>query len=165
MKCCDMKIPQRKPTRLDGFDYSSPGAYFVTICTKDKKCLLSEIVGEGLCPLPENRLTPIGEEIKSSIRFINDNYPGVTINRYVIMPNHIHLIVIIETGGDGTPPLQDIIGRLKSYTTVKYGAELFQRSFHDHIIRGEKDYIKIAEYIDTNPLKWESDCFYEKTRQ
>ena len=103
-----MKIPQRKPTRLDGFDYSAPGAYFVTICTKDKKCLL---------------------------------------------------LVIIETGGDGTPPLQDIIGRLKSYTTGKYGAELWQRSFHDHIIRGEEDYIKIAEYIDTNPLKWELDCF------
>ena len=156
-----MSVQKRKSPGLKEYDYSLPGAYFVTICTKEKKCLLSEIVGEGLCPLPENRLTPIGEEIKSSIRFINDNYPGVTIDRYVIMPNHIHLIVIIETGGDGTPPLQDIIGRLKSYTTGKYGAELWQRSYHDHIIRGEEDYQKIWNYIDENPLKWELDCFYK----
>ena len=156
-----MSVQKRKSPRLKEYDYSLPGAYFVTVCTKEKKCLLSEIVGEGLCPLPENRLTPIGEEIKSSIRFINDNYPGVTIDRYVIMPNHIHLIVIIETGGDGTPPLQDIIGRLKSYTTGKYGAELWQRSYHDHIIRGEEDYQKIWNYIDENPLKWELDCFYK----
>ena len=156
-----MSVQKRKSPRLKEYDYSLPGAYFVTVCTKEKKCLLSEFVGEGLCPLPENRLTPIGEEIKSSIRFINDNYPGVTIDRYVIMPNHIHLIVIIETGGDGTPPLQDIIGRLKSYTTGKYGAELWQRSYHDHIIRGEEDYQKIWNYIDENPLKWEVDCFYK----
>ena len=108
-----MKLPQRKPTRLDGFDYSAPGAYFVTICTKDKKCLLSEIVGEGLCPLPKNTLTPIGKEIEKSVQFLIENYKGVSIPKYVIMPNHIHLIVVLEdSGGDGTPPLQNAIRRL-----------------------------------------------------
>ena len=115
--------------------------------------------------VPQNKLSQIGLVCEKYILNINTVYEIVRVDNYVIMPNHIHLIVIIETGGDGTPPLQDIIGRLKSYTTVKYGAELWQRSFHDHIIRGEEDYIKIAEYIDTNPLKWELDCFYEKTRQ
>ena len=160
-----MKLPQRKPTRLDGFDYSTPGAYFITICTKDKKCILGEIVGDDAHIVPQNKLSQIGLVCEKYILNINTVYEIVRVDNYVIMPNHIHLIVIIETGGDGTPPLQDIIGRLKSYTTGKYGAELWQRSFHDHIIRGEKDYIKIAEYIDTNPVKWESDCFYEKTRQ
>ncbi len=161
-----MDLPKRKPVRLKGYDYSAPGAYFVTVCTKERKCILGEIVGEGLRPLPENTLTPLGKETESSIQFINKNYTGVKIDRYVIMPNHIHLIVILEeTGGGSAPPLQNVIGRLKSYTTNRYGETLWQRSFHDHIIRDEKDYMKIAEYIDTNPLKWELDCFYRKPPQ
>ena len=83
------------------------------------------------------------------------------ISKYVIMPNHIHLIVELNvSGGRGNPPLQNIIGQLKSYTTNKYGNHLWQRSFHDHIIRDRYDYDKIWEYIDTNVLKWEWDCFY-----
>lgn len=81
------------------------------------------------------------------------------------MPNHIHLLIKIDyhqTGGHGDPPLQvyDIIGRFKSFTNNKYGTTLWQRSFHDHIIRDEKDYLKIWNYIDTNPQKWEEDCFF-----
>ncbi len=158
-------LPKRKPTRLNGYDYSTPGAYFVTICTHEKDCILSNIIGEGLRALPKNILTPIGSEIRKSIQYINDNFVGVSIDKYAIMPNHIHMIVILEdTGGDGTPPLQSVIGQLKSYTTQKHGHTLWQRSFHDHIIRGEKDYRERWEYIDTNPLKWESDCFYNDER-
>ena len=77
------------------------------------------------------------------------------------MPNHIHLIVALNnSGGHGNPPLQNIIGQLKSYTTKKFGNILWQRSYHDHIIRGEKDYQKIWEYIDTNVMRWEKDCFF-----
>ncbi len=156
-----MELPKRKPTRLKGYDYSLPGAYFVTICTKGRKCILSNIVGEGHCPLRENILTPIGKEVEKTIWYINDNYIGVSINKYVIMPNHIHLIVLLDnSGGHGSPPLQNIIGQLKSYTTNKYGSHLWQRSFHDHIIRDRQDCDKIWEYIDTNILKWELDCFY-----
>ena len=156
-----MNLPKRKPTRLKGYDYSRNGAYFVTICTHGKKHFLSRIVGEGLRALPKNILTPIGTEIEKSIHFINDNYMGIVIDKYVIMPNHLHMIVILEdTGGDGTPPLQNVIGQLKSFTTNKFNKTLWQRSFHDHIIRGEEDYQKIWEYIDTNPMKWEFDCFY-----
>ena len=157
-----MELPKRKPTRLKGYDYSTPGAYFVTICTHSRQSILSNvIVGEGLCALPQNILTPIGIEIEKSIQYINDNYIGISIDKYVIMPNHIHLIVISDnSGGDGTPPLQNIIGQLKSYTTNKYGNTLWQRSYHDHIIRGDKDYQKIWEYIDTNVIRWEKDCFY-----
>lgn len=156
-----MIFPKRKPTRLKEYDYSLPGAYFVTICTHNKKHLLSNIVGEGLCPLPKNTLTEIGKEIEKTIQYINHNYVGVAISKYVIMPNHIHLIVELESsGGHGNPPLQNIIGQLKSYTTNKYGEILWQRSFHDHIIRNKEDYDKIWEYIDTNVIKWQTDCFY-----
>ncbi len=157
-----MELPKRKRTRLKEYNYSSPGAYFVTICVKNRKGLLSEIiVGEGLCALPQNRLTLIGKETEKCINFINDNYANVKIDKYVIMPNHIHLIVILDdAGGRGSPPLHTVIGRLKSYTTNKYGNTLWQRSYHDHIIRDEEEYLKIWEYIDTNAIKWENDCFY-----
>ena len=155
-------LPIRKPNRLKSFDYSSNGAYFVTVCTDKKQKLLCNIVGEGLCALPQILLTDIGAEVNNSICYINDNYKNIKIDKYVIMPNHIHMIVFIEnySGGDGTPPLQNVVGALKSYTTKLYGKKLWQRSFHDHIIRDQADYLKIWNYIDTNPAKWREDCFY-----
>ena len=158
-----MDLPKRKPTRLKGYDYSTPGGYFVTLCTYNKRCLLSNIVGEGFNALPRNELTTIGKDVEKSIQYINDNYSDIEIDKFVIMPNHIHLIVILnDSGGDRTPPLQNVIGQLKSYTTKMFGAKLWQRSYHDHIIRNEKDYQRIWEYIDTNVLKWELDCFYSE---
>ena len=139
------------------------------------------IVGEGL-PLPLVKLTPIGEMVKQSIKYINDYYNDISVEKYTIMPNHIHLIITKQTGGHKfsaaasvgafasqrcppdtrTPPLQvyDIIGRFKSFTDSKYNGTLWQRSFHDHIIRSENDYLKIWNYIDTNPQKWNEDGFY-----
>ena len=157
-----MDLPKRKPTRLKNYDYSSCGAYFITICTHKKQKILCDIVGEGLCALPITKLTPIGEAVKVSIKYIADNYGNISVDKFVIMPNHIHLIITNQTGGRGDPPLQiyDIIGNFKSFTTHKYGKTLWQRSFHDHIIRGENDYLKIWNYIDTNPQKWQDDCFY-----
>ncbi len=116
-------------------------------------CIIKNRKGGSLCP-PAKYNDTIGKEIEKSIQFINDNYNGIKINKYVIMPNHIHLIIILnESGGRGNPPLQNVIGQLKSYTTKKYKDILWQRSFHDHIIRGEQDYKKIRAYIDTNVLK------------
>ena len=153
---------KRKSPRLKNYDYSTPGAYFVTICTKDRKNILSDIiVGEGLCALPINKLTSIGELVEKAIKYLGSNCSGVRIDKYIIMPNHIHLIVSMNgSGGHGNPPLQDVIYRLKSFTTHKYGGVLWQRSFYDHIIRNDVDYSKIWEYIDTNIFKWEQDCFY-----
>ena len=102
-----MDLPKRKPTRLKNYDYSSPGAYFVTICTQNKKQILSKIsiVGEGFCALPKNELTPIGSIVEKSICYIDNSYEHLKIDKYVIMPNHIHLLISI-TGGHGDPPLQ-----------------------------------------------------------
>ena len=154
-----MDSQKRKPNRLENYDYNSDGAYFITVCTKNRQNLLCDIVGEGLCALPSIKLFTIGFVIKESIEYINKKYIGVSINKYVIMLNHIHLLVRIknETGGHRDPPLQSIIGNLKSYTTHKYGGVLWQRSFYDHIIRNENEYNKIWEYIDQNPLKWQND--------
>ena len=158
-----MEQIHRKPTRLDGYDYSGDGAYFVTICTKDRKSVLSHIhvVGEGLCALPQIALTPIGNVVDQSIRYLQRQIPGVTVDKYVIMPNHVHLLVrIFETGGHGGPPLHKVIGQFKSYTTHCYKAVLWPRSFYDHVVRDEQDYRAIWNYIDQNPHKWREDRFF-----
>ncbi len=157
-----MNLPHRKSPRLKDYDYSQNGYYFVTICTHKKQKILCKIVGEGLCALPKITLSEIGKITDKAITFINQNYETLSVDKYVIMPNHLHLIIKIDKqmGGHGDPPLQNVIGYLKSFTTHKYGKTLWQRSFHDHIIRDEKDYLKIWNYIDTNPQKWGEDCFY-----
>ena len=148
-------LPQRKPTRLKHYDYNSDGAYFITICTHDKQKILCDIVGEGLCALPSVKLTPIGKIVEQSIEYISENYNNIRVDKYAIMPNHIHLVITKQTGGHGDPPLQvyDIIGRLKSFTNSHYNGTLWQRSFYDHIIRDQNDYLKIWNYIDSNPQK------------
>ena len=159
----------RKQNRLKEYDYSSCGAYFVTICTTGKRHLLSTItskdgVGEGLCALPQPALTDIGKKVEESILFINKNVAGCTIHKYVVMPNHVHILLEImpvsETGGHRGPSLHKIIGQLKSYTTHQYGQKLWQRSYYDHVIRGQQDYQDIWNYIDTNPLSWQLDEHY-----
>ena len=165
-----MDLPNRRPNRLPIMDYSASGVYFVTVCTQDRLCILSTIsgeaaipVGEGLCALPQTHLTPIGKETEKAILHIN-SYDGYEVDKYTIMPNHIHLLISIhnETGGHRGPPLQAVIGRLKSYTTHLYGKALWQRSFHDHIVRDMDDYVAVWQYIDTNPLKWHLDTYYSE---
>ena len=155
----------RKSTRLSEYDYSAPGVYFVTICTKDRSPILSqiELVGEGLCALPQSKLTDVGEMVEQAVEYINEHIPGFRVDKYVIMPNHLHLLVQVlgsETGGRGGPPLHKVIGQFKSYTTHRYKEVLWQRSFYDHIIRGEQDYRDVWEYIEHNPARWLEDALY-----
>lgn len=160
-----MERPQRKPTRLKDYDYSNAGVYFVTVCVKDRKALLGKTVGEGFHALPKTQLTDIGLKVKDAIEYINTQYQNISVDNYVVMPNHIHLLVRYEApvGGRGDPPLQDVIARFKSFTTHQYGKQLWQRSFIDHIIRNERDYIEHYTYIENNPIKWEIDKLYIET--
>ncbi len=161
-----MELPKRKPTRLKDFDYSQNGAYFVTICTKDKQCIFSEVVGGGALDAPQNILSETGKIAEKYILSTN-NIPDVAVDKYVIMPNHIHLILIVHnTGGTSKAPsptnniISHTISTFKRFVNKEAGQNIFQRSFHDHIIRDEQDYLKIWNYIDTNPQKWREDCFF-----
>ena len=155
-----MERPKRKNPRLKDFDYSTPGAYFITICTKNMKHYLGTIVGGDAYIAPQMHLSSIGKIVD---KYIN-NIPG--IHKYIIMPNHIHMIIIIENRAmRASPPTQSISSRIRSFKTMvtrEIGIPIFQRSFHDHIIRSERDYRKIWEYIDTNVIRWQNDCFYSE---
>lgn len=158
----------RKPTRLRNFDYSTPGSYFITICTQSREKLLSEVVGDGL-PIPP-MLTHPGVLVDESIRQIKERYASITVDNYIIMPNHIHLLLSVESSDDADNSkvaVDSVIGWLKYDITKKIneffrtpGQKRFQRSFHDHIIRDINDYERINEYIEYNYLKWSKDCFY-----
>ncbi len=162
--------PNRKPTRLKAYDYSRPGAYFITICTQNRRCILSEIVGEGF-PLPKKA----GEIAVKYIENISLRFPTVSVDKYVVMPNHIHMLLSIE-GYDGrgnpsptqTADIKQVIGWFKYFVTKdinlitnRLGNRVFQRSYFDHVIRGEQDYREIWEYIENNPRKWQQDQFFE----
>ncbi len=162
-----MELPKRKPTRLKNYDYSGNGYYFITICAHNRKNIFSNIVGQGLAPAA-NVLRPFGEIAEKELLDLENRYENIKIDKYVIMPNHIHVIIIIQNetaGASPCPTLSDVICTFKSITTrkchlIKPNQKLWQFSFHDHIIRGENDYREIWNYIDTNPLKWKEDKFY-----
>ena len=164
--------PARKKNRLKNYDYNKNGAYFITICTENRKCLLSEIVGGGVLDAPETYLLAFGIVVDRRIREMNRIYTNVQTVKYVIMPNHIHLLVCIDTmenfSGNGTSrtpsPTNEIIPQyistFKRLCNREFGGNIWQRSYHDHIIRDEAHYQLIWNYIDTNPIRWEQDCFY-----
>ncbi|MBQ2903699.1 MAG: transposase [Clostridia bacterium] len=116
--------------------------------------VLCKIVGDGLCAVPKTELTDIGTAVEKSINHIN-RYPDITVDKYVVMPNHVHMIISIynEDKGKAEIGIPEIIKRFKSYTTNQFGGDLWQRSYNDHIIRGQADYDETWQYIDENPLK------------
>lgn len=162
-----MDLPKRKQIRLKEFDYSRDGAYFVTICTKDRKEILGEIVGGGTLDATKMNLSPIGQIVEKYIES-TERIKSVRVDKYVIMPNHIHLILVVDN--NGTPrassptneTIPHVVSTLKRFVNRDVGENVFQRSFYDHVIRNEYDYKEIWEYIDTNPLKWKEDCFYKQ---
>jgi REP element-mobilizing transposase RayT len=175
-------------------DYSAAGVYFVTVCTQDRRCILSTISGEAAIPVggdvrgaqitisdgtaipvggdvldaPEVVLTQYGRIIEKYIKQLNNFYNYISIEKYVIMPNHIHILInVCGSGASGTSPptkqhsvVPQFVSTLKRFCNKEIGQNIFQRSFHDHVVRDLADYAAIWQYIDNNPLKWQLDKYY-----
>ena len=155
-----MDLPKRKNIRLNNYDYRQNGAYFITMCIKDKHELLGTIVGTTALGRPDITLTAIGQCVDETIQKANTD--NVKIYKYVIMPNHIHMIVILGKDRDdrGRSSLQQVVRNIKSFVTKWAGFSMCQPRFHDHIIRNEDEYRRIWQYIDENPCKWAEDKYY-----
>ena len=162
------ELPKRKPNRLNNYDYSKNGMYFITICSDNKKCIFSKIVGQGLAPA-EVRLSEYGKIAEEQLLLLKNRYSTIDINKFVIMPNHIHIILTINNkaaGASPCPTVSDIICTYKSLTTKMcknagyQNKKIFQNSFYDHIIRNDEDYITKAQYIENNPAKWREDKYH-----
>ena len=148
-----MKFPKRKSPRLPKYDYASDNYYFVTICTHNKKCIFGK----------PQELSRYGKIVEQHILALSDHFNGVHIDQYVVMPNHIHLILVLEN--EQNPNCSQIIALFKSGVSRQIHSmvqevKLWQRSYHDHVIRNQYEYEKIWLYIEANPMQWEKDCFY-----
>ena len=158
-----MALPQRKLHRLKSWDYHQIGYYFVTICTHGKKKQFSHIRSCGIDATLE--LTPLGKQVEAVWRNTESIYPGIKLDAYCFMPNHLHAIVIIEKE---SVSLSDVIQAFKSVTTRAYNKtvlpenknKLWQSSFYDEIIRSDAMLYEIRKYIMGNPSKWLEDTLY-----
>ena len=120
--------------------------------------------------IPEMYLSPIGIIVDNEIKKFIWIYENIKIDKYIIMPNHIHMILITDNKGEGTSRapsrtneiVPSFVSMLKRFTNKKAETSIWHRSYHDHVIRNEKDYERIWKYIDTNPIEWEWDCYYKK---
>jgi putative transposase len=146
---------KRSKLRLPDFDYSQAGSYFITICTHDRQCVLGEVVTEQIS------LSHSGKIISGLWQSLPERHDGLSLDEFIVMPNHLHSIVELAERGASVP---SIIGAFKSLSTKAVNAanatpcrRLWQRSYHEHVIRDETARDRIREYIQNNPLKWRID--------
>jgi len=142
----------RKSIRIRGFDYSSFGPYFVTICTRDRHCVLGEVETDRVA-LSRYGLVVVGEIERLPARL------GVELDEFVVMPNHVHLIVGLGSRARQASPLRlgTVVGSFKAGTSRATGRSLWQRGYYDHVVRDEDDLARVREYIATNPVRWALD--------
>ncbi len=168
----DGEIHDRRSIRLKGYDYFQAGAYFVTICTHGRIPLLGQISGE------EVSLTPAGLMISTTWHEIPAHYRGVDVDAFVVMPNHVHGIIVIQDlgrpQGVATTALSlgDVVHRFKTMTTRRYSEgvhrsgwsrfdeRLWQRNYFERVVRDDGELNMIRQYILSNPAKWEEDQEY-----
>lgn len=148
---------ERISPRLKGFDYSQPHYYYVTICTFQKRCLFGR---------PEN-YSHLGQIAQSELKKVSSHYADVSVDKYIVMPNHVHVIFAIgcHTNASSNPSLSTVVGQYKSAVSKQIheiypSLSVWQKSFNDEIIRNQAHYKAVWNYIDGNPAKWETDDYF-----
>jgi REP element-mobilizing transposase RayT len=155
----DPQFHHRRSIRLPSYDYSQPGAYFITICTHDRELSL------------ENE--QVMEIVRSAWDALPARFARVTLDEFVIMPNHIHGIIALTLQPDaplergaasGAPTLGRVVRAFKSVSAIEANRSLnrsqtpfWQRNYYEHIIRDEDELHTIRQYIRDNPMKWDQD--------
>jgi putative transposase len=166
----------RRSIRLKGYDYTQSGWYFITICTHQKSCLFSAIANRQLI------LNQFGYVASECWQAIPKHFSGVELDEFIIMPNHIHGILIMinnrqgltiskpyqgEFGKPISGSISTIVGSFKSVVSKQVnilrnvkGASVWQRNYYEHIIRDDESLNRIRNYIINNPLAWKNDKLY-----
>ena len=157
---------RRRSIRLKGYDYSKAGAYFVTICTRNRQCLFGDIADGKMV------LNDVGQMVCKAWEWLATQYDYVELYEWVIMPNHMHGIIVIADGRGGSrtaptgnrKPVGRLVGAFKTVSTKRInrlhgtpGAKLWQRNYYERIIRNDAELNRIREYIAGNPRRWDMD--------
>ena len=172
----DPTIHHRRSIRLPGYDYAQEGFYFVTICSDHRECLFGQVVDGQV------KLTRYGLVVAESWAWLAERYPQVELDKWILMPNHLHGIISITSdrrggsrtaptngGARGAPgkPLGRLVGAFKTVSTKKInairgtpGATVWQRNYYEHTVRSEASLQSIRQYVLNNPNDWESDELY-----
>ena len=159
-ECKKEKLPVRKPNRLQNFDYSKCGAYFLTICTSKRINYFwknqPNAVGATSGRPDKTELSQYGKTVDEAVNNIPVIYQAVNVDHYVIMPDHIHLLLSIRSDERGrpmvAPTISRIVKQMKGYVTKQIGKSIWQKLFYDHVIRNKEDYEKHVKYIYENPF-------------
>ena len=160
-----MERPIRKPNRLPEYDYSQNGAYFVTVCIADKNNLFWDTVGAAISRpqiedeelVPQPPLSAYGRIVEQGIQNIPHCYPSVSVEKYCIMPDHIHMILCFAKDSERqitAPTLSRVVGQMKRWVSKQIGAGMWQKSYYERVIRNGAEYEEIWRYIHENPLKY-----------
>ncbi len=151
----DNKSPKRKKNRLECYDYSSCGTYFLTICTLERRNYFWSEDNKNVYNPEDVKLSACGKIAEEAINNIPAIYPAMRVDKYVIMPDHIHLMLMVCADEDGrpmtAPTMSRVVNQLKGYVTRRIGHTIWQKSFFDHVIRNQKDYEEHINYIYQNP--------------
>ena len=160
-------LPVRKQMRLPNYSYSQSGCYFLTVCTQNKAQLLCKIPGFDTNGAPIRTMTQAGLIVEKCIRDIPTHYLNVTLDHFVLMPNHIHLLLTIETAGGApgssrpTEMVPRIVSAMKKVTNRETKTRLWQTGYMDHVIRNQHDWEQHWNYIEHNPFRWAEDKYYD----
>ena len=154
--------------RLPEYDYGGAGTYFVTFCVKGRRCLLGTVVGRDAPGAPPSVcLSETGRLVEDQLLRSEQAYPGLSLHKYVIMPNHVHMLFSIENGAPGasrpTQMVPRMVAAIKRLSNQRAGMRLWQTSYHDHVIRDENDFLRHWNYIDANPIRWAEDEYFCET--
>jgi len=151
-------LPKRKQNRIEDYDYSSPGAYFITVCAANRENIFWNSVGADIIRPQNAPLSAAGKIVEQRILQIAEHYENIIVDKYCVMPDHIHMILHIDTDIDGrmvsAPTVSTVVGSMKRWVSKQIGRPIWQKSFYDHGIRNQQDYDEIWQYIENNPLKY-----------
>ena len=152
------ELTKRKQIRIKDYDYSTPGAYFITVCTANRDKIFWSGVGADIIRPQNIPLSTAGKIVEQGISQIAEHYDNVFVDKFCIMPDHIHLILRIESDVGGriisAPTVSTVVGSMKRWVSRQIGRPIWQKSFYDHGIRNQQDYDEIWQYIENNPLKY-----------
>jgi len=152
---------RRRPNRIPEFDYSQNYAYFLTICTDHKQCILGTIVKDDQGNAPRIRLSKAGELVDRAILGIPEHYSSVKLEHYVVMPNHVHILLRLEnTEGQRSVTVATVVQQWKGFITKQLGKPIWQKLYYDHVIRDPDDFAVKWRYIDNNPARWMEDKYF-----